>query len=337
MLTFFSHNDIENLTNTRKGEIKLGENVTTLNPKKQLFVELENSDALFVILGVPEDIGVRMNYGLGGAHTAFIPALKALLNIQENQFITGNDILVLGYLDCLNEVVNFDPTNRKKGDTIVNKIDDKLSEIIQIIIESNKIPIIIGGGHNNAFGNLKGLSLAKKQPINAINLDAHTDLRLLEKRHSGNGFSYALKEGFLQNYFIFGLHENYTPQYIFDLIHNNINIEYNTFEELAIYKTTRFESELTRAKNFIKNAPFGIEIDLDCIQNFPSSAITPSGFTPEQTREFVYTFGKLNLASYLHICEGAPAISNHSIATNLVGKFISYLISDFIKAKKYSY
>ncbi|WP_369820262.1 hypothetical protein [Tenacibaculum sp. SG-28] len=59
--------------------------------------------------------------------------------------------------------------------------------------------------------------------------------------------------------------------------------------------------------------------------------MTPSGFTPEQTRKFVHHFAKLKTASYLHICEGAPGIKNEVTGSNQVGKYISYLISDFIK------
>ncbi|WBX72714.1 formimidoylglutamase [Tenacibaculum pacificus] len=331
MLQIFSQKDIIDFVNPREGETKIGQHIQTIST----IDKLQNCTAKFVIIGVPEDIGVKINYGNGGAHTAFIPALKSFLNIQENQFIEGKDILVLGYLDYLDSVLNFDATDREKGDLLVKAIDKELSNIIKIIIANNKIPIIIGGGHNNAYGNLKGLSEGKNQSINVINLDAHTDLRKLEERHSGNGFSYAIENKYLDKYFMFGLHENYTPQYIFDYIHSNINIGYNTYEELEIYKSIPFENELLRAKNFIQEKPFGIEIDLDCIQNFPSSAMTPSGFTTQQAREFVYYFAKNKNASYIHICEGAPSVMQDSSAINQVGKFISYLITDFIKAQKH--
>ncbi|MCT4699395.1 formimidoylglutamase [Tenacibaculum haliotis] len=330
MLQLFSQKNITNFVNLREGEAKLGQYIQTI----LAIEELKNSTAKFVIIGVPEDIGVKMNYGNGGAHTAFIPALKSFLNTQENQFIKGEDILVLGYLDYLDEVSTFDGSDREKGDFLVKAIDKELSSIIKRIIEADKTPIIIGGGHNNSYGNLKGLSEGKNQSINVINLDAHTDLRRLEERHSGNGFSYAIEHQYLDKYFMFGLHENYTPQYVFDIIHSNINIDYNTYEELEVYKSIPFENELLRAKNFIQDKPFGIEIDLDCIQNFPSSAMTPSGFTTLQTREFVHYFAKNENASYIHICEGAPAIMQDTSAINQVGKFISYLISDFIKAKE---
>ncbi|CAA0228859.1 formimidoylglutamase [Tenacibaculum maritimum] len=332
MLHIFTQDEIHQFINLREGEVKLGEVISTIHDPENFFKQVENSKSKFVIIGVPEDIGVKMNKGNGGAHTAFTPSLKVLLNIQENQFITGKDILLLGYLDFLQVAHDFTPDDPEKGDYLVKQIDLELSKLIHFLISVGKTPIIIGGGHNNSYGNLKGLATAKKSSINVVNLDAHTDLRKLEERHSGNGFSYAIHDGFLDHYFMFGLHQNYTPQYIFDRIHENMKLEYNTFEALEIYKSVPFENELQRALNFVKEKPFGIEVDLDAIQNFPSSAMTPTGFSPQQTRQFVHFFGKNKNASYLHICEGAPSVMQDDLAINQVGKFISYLITDFIKA-----
>ncbi len=333
MLHIFTRKEINKFIAFRKGEVKLGEVVTVLNANNDdFFKQIKNNSSKFVIIGVPEDIGIKMNQGKGGADTAFFPALHTFLNTQENQFITGKKILVLGYLDFFKTVETFKNDDAEKGDYLVKQIDKELSNLIRLVVSAGKTPIVIGGGHNNAYGNIKGLSTAKEKSINVINLDAHTDLRRLEERHSGNGFSYALNEGFLDRYFMFGLHENYTPQYIFDFIHEHINLEYNTFEELEVYKSTLFENELLRAEKFIEENTFGIEVDLDAVKSFPSSAMSPSGFTPEQARRFVYFFGKNKNASYLHICEGSPSVVQEPIAKNQVGKFISYLISDFIKA-----
>lgn len=334
MLHIFTQNELNEFINKREGEIKLGETITVLNDEDDFFEQVEKNTSKYVIIGVPEDIGVKMNQGNGGAHTAFFPAVKALLNTQQNQFIKGKDVLVLGYLDFLETVKKFKNDDIEKGDYLVKQIDKELSELINFVVSVGKIPIIIGGGHNNAYGNIKGVSLVKKEKINVVNFDAHTDLRKLEERHSGNGFSYAFHDGFLNRYFIFGLHENYTPQYIFDIIHENIKFDYNTFEELAIYKSTPFENELKRALNFINQRTFGIEVDLDSIQYFPSSAMAPTGFAPRHARRFVHFFAKDVNASYLHICEGAPSLSNNARAESQVGKFISYLITDFIKSKE---
>ncbi len=332
MLHIFTKKTIQQYINFRKGERKLGESVITINPEKSIQKALKELPAKYVIVGISEDIGVQMNGGNAGAHTAFTAALKAFLNIQDNQFLSGDSVVILGYLEYAKAHKDFDPSNREEGDAIVRQIDRDVSELIQSIVAANKIPIIIGGGHNNAYGNCKGTSLAKNSPIQVINMDAHTDLRRLEERHSGNGFSYAMTEGYLEKYFIFGLHENYTPQYILDKMEKNDNITYNTFEALEVRNALDFFFELKRAKEFLSGDYLGIEIDLDCIQYFASSAMTPSGFTPEQTRKFIHYFAKLKTVSYLHICEGAPGIQNEHNGSNQVGKYISYLISDFIKA-----
>src|SRR5690606_37852474 len=101
---------------------------------------------------------------------------------------------------------------------MVEEIDKEVSHIICQIVTAGKTPIIIGGGHNNAYGNIKGTALANTKPVNAINFDAHTDFRIQEGRHSGNGFTYAYDEGFLKNYFIFGLHENYASKAVMENI-----------------------------------------------------------------------------------------------------------------------
>ena len=79
---------------------------------------------------------------------------------------------------------------------------------------------------------------------------------------------------------------------------------------------------------FIASDSFGIEIDCDAIKNIPSSAQTPSGFSVNKARRFIHHFGSHKNATYLHICEAAPIKKSEA----QVGKLITYLITDFIKA-----
>src|SRR5690606_4538479 len=124
--------------------------------------------------------------------------------------------------------------------------------------------IVVGGGHNNSYGIIKGTALGKAESINTINFDAHTDFRTLEGRHSGNGFSYAFEEGFLNNYFIFGLHENYTSKMVFQRIKQfQERVKYNTYEQIAIRKEKSFSTEMQQALEFVATRNFGIELDLD--------------------------------------------------------------------------
>jgi formiminoglutamase len=231
--------------------------------------------------------------------------------------------------------LDFNATNdRKKLSELVNQIDKEVVHTITSIVKTGKIPIIIGGGHNNAYGNIKGTALAHGKPINAVNFDAHSDFRILEGRHSGNGFSYAFEEGFLKKYFIFGLHENYTSKNVLDILKKmEDRVTYNTYDEIKVRQQKNFQQELNTALDFIKNDAFGIEIDLDSLPNIASSAMTLSGFSIEEVRQFVYFFGKHKNASYLHICEGAPELGEEK-NNHLIGKLIGYLVTDFIKSRK---
>lgn len=334
----FTINDLAKVTNHRSGEIKFGEKMMTIPKGIDPVAFLKTSDAKYVLFGIPEDIGVRANFGRPGAASAWESAIGSIANIQHNRFCKGSQILVLGHLNVCEEMkevehLNFnDVDDRTKLSQLVEKIDKEVSHIIFNIIKSGKTPIIIGGGHNNSYGNIKGTALAKGKAINAINFDAHSDFRILEGRHSGNGFSYAFEEGFLKKYFIFGLHENYTSKSVLDIIKKTVDrVRYVTYDSINIRKEKEFNQELVLASEFIQSDCYGIEIDLDAIPNIPSSAMTLSGFSIEELRQFVTFFGKNKNAAYLHICEGAPDLAEGK-NNHLIGKLIGYLVTDFIKS-----
>ncbi|QEE50419.1 formimidoylglutamase [Flavobacterium alkalisoli] len=335
----FTETDLSKYTSHRSGEIKFGERILTIPKEEKTFEYLKSAEADFVLLGVPEDLGVRANFGRPGADTAWETAIKAIVNLQHNKFCKGNRLLILGHIDVsgiMKEAEALDVTvkeDRKQLSLLVEKVDKEVSHIVAKIISAGKTPIIIGGGHNNAYGNIKGAALAKGKPVNAINFDAHTDFRQLEGRHSGNGFSYAMEEGFLKKYFIFGLHENYASKGVMENIKKlSERIRYNTYEQIAIRKERSFSDEMAHALGYIEDEYFGIEIDLDSLPNVASSAMTPSGFSIEKVRQFIHYFGKNKNTAYLHLCEGAPALDNDK-NSHLTGKLIAYLVTDFIKAK----
>ncbi|AUS06642.1 formimidoylglutamase [Pseudotamlana carrageenivorans] len=333
-LVLFNTATCNKLLNKRLGESKFGQHVKMLPRVTNIYEQLLTLDVDFVIIGLPEDIGVFANYGQMGASKTWESTLSVLLNIQSNVYTKAERVLILGHLDFSSELETLNKLNASKKKDItkarnlVEKIDQYVSHLVYQIVLAGKKPIIIGGGHNNAYGNLKGASLALGRPVNAINLDAHSDFRSEEGRHSGNGFSYASAEGFLNHYFVFGLHENYSSKGILKTLNDSKNIKYNTFEALEIRNELKFRKELKRAALFICEAPFGIEIDCDAIENIASSAMTPSGFSVTKTRQFLHNFAIEENAVYLHLCEADTTKKKGA----LVGKLLTYLITDFIRA-----
>ncbi|MFE3871684.1 formimidoylglutamase [Flavobacterium sp. ZS1P70] len=339
-ITPFTINDLAKITNHRSGEIKFGEKMITIPKDNDALDFLKASDAKYVLFGIPEDIGIRANFGRPGAASAWESAIKSIANIQHNRFCKGNQLIVLGQLEVskeMKEVENLDFNDiddRAKLSQLVEQIDKDVSHIIFNIVKLGKTPIIIGGGHNNSYGNIKGSALAKGKSVNAINFDAHSDFRILEGRHSGNGFSYAYEEGFLKKYFIFGLHENYTSKSVLDIIKKiEDRVRYNTYDSINIRREKEFNQEMEQALEFINDDFYGIEIDLDAIPNIACSAMTMSGFSVEQLRQFISFFAKYKNATYLHICEGAPDLGEDK-NNHLIGKLIGYLVTDFIKSNQ---
>ena len=312
--------EVSSRINLREGETKLGERVQTIKSLD----ELKDCSARFVLLGIPEDTGVIANQGVAGASTAWEPALKALLNIQGNIFLKGEDLLVLGHF-------HFPPSADEQQEDLYNQvsyIDDQVFPILENIFRAGKVPIVIGGGHNNAYPIIKAFSNASAQKVHVLNIDAHADLRPTLGRHSGNGFSYAIQDGFLDRYGVFGLQQNYVTAYMQAYMQQNKRIQYRFYEDLLLQGDIQ-RSWLSFIEDF--GEPLGLEIDLDAIQNVLSSATSPSGFSVAEIRRILLAPQKT--FAYLHLAEGAVELADGR-RSPLTAKLIAYLVSDFIKGQQ---
>lgn len=336
-------------------EKKIGQEVRTLSerlPSNLIDGLLSSYDggARYVLVGVPEDIGPRANCGRGGADGGWQAFLSKFLNMQSNRYLNGNDVLVLGHVDLddvLEGTQSLDNAQDKDRGTLREKcaqIDDLVYPVVYAIVSAGMKPIVIGGGHNNAYPIIKATSDALKSDgrisesgIAAINCDPHLDFRALEGRHSGNPFSYAFNQGHLGAYFAVAIHECYNSEEMLDRI-DNINREserigYATFEEILIKRMSLREATDVGIKFLQRfNLPIGLELDLDSISGMPVSAATQSGITVEDARAYVQRVAIKTDVPYLHLAEGAPTHS--ADGKTIVGKTLAYLVSDFIKADK---
>lgn len=344
-LKVYSKQDILSLTKLRRFETKAGEQLQYIKEAAAIEELITTSPAQYVLFGIPEDLGAKGNYGLGGADTLWLPFLQSFLNIQSNDFFDGAEVLLLGHFDfgdiqyLIDTTAKSDEERTEAYRHAVNTVDDEVEHLVKIITAAKKIPIAIGGGHNNSYPLIKGAAkgwhkagVTQLAQINCINLDAHADYRPMEGRHSGNAFRYAEEDGYLQKYCVVGLHENYLPQNVWIDIVNNPFIDCITFEDIFVHEKRTFMQAVAHATGFTEDTLTGIDIDLDAIQNTLSSAMTPVGITPIHARQYVSFAAADSKAAYLHICEGATRLSDgRTDATS--GKLISYLVTDFIKAR----
>lgn len=126
-----------------------------------------------VFLGFASDEGVRRNKGRVGAAKA-PDGIRKMLSILPQQDSDVNALYDYGNVVCVG-----------------NNLEDARDEQVQILknlIAKNTYPLVLGGGHEVAYGNFLALS-DKYKKIGIINIDAHFDLRLPHPdTNSGTGF-----------------------------------------------------------------------------------------------------------------------------------------------------
>lgn len=303
------------LTTLREGEVKLGQVVSTS----------VNSKTRFVLIGICEDIGPQANHGNSGAKNGFLPSIQKLLNMQSNRKYLGEDLCIAGYIQQ-----NCEFSSVEDGRKLVEELDQLVQQIVQPFMEQNLIPIVIGGGHNNAYPLIKSFATAKNDSLEVINLDPHADCRRLEGRHSGNPFSYARNEGYLSNYTVLGLHAAYNSESMLHYL-NEQEFYYSYFEEYIV-RPEKLDSDIQMVI-IRSDDSIGIELDLDAIKFMPTSAYTPSGLSIEQGRKYIMKLASSKRRpAYLHLPEAAP---KNELEEKIVSKSIAYLIHDFVSSFKH--
>ncbi len=334
----FTSQQCQQITSLRDGETKLAQTVHCCDTKANLddtFARAQNNHVRFVIIGIGEDIGPRANLGRGGATDAFESAMAQFLNLQSNRFLSGKECLVLGQIETrdlqLPEGIDAD-TLRKN----VERLDERVISLVSQVMAAGFEPIVIGGGHNNAYGLLMSAKLTHKKKVAAVNLDPHSDFRPREGRHSGNGFSYAAASGALGYYHVLGLHELKNSEQTLEQL-TAFGGHWHTLQSIWVRRETTLESALMDIITKLNDSqmPVALELDLDAIINMPSSASTAAGIPLMDALYYVSSIAKNTPCSYFHLAEAAPSCHVAGIAAGYreTGQSISELIYAYIQGR----
>ena len=127
------------------------------------------------LIGFQCDEGVRRNGGRTGAAGAPIAIRSVLASMAWH---AGDEIVTdVGDIMCI-------------GDGL-EAAQCELEERVKAVILSRNLPIVIGGGHEVAYGTGGGVLAAHSRGsrIGMINIDAHLDLRRSDTRNSGTSFA----------------------------------------------------------------------------------------------------------------------------------------------------
>lgn len=133
--------------------------------------------AAAVIVGFPSDAGVTLNGGRAGAAGGPAALRYWLYRLTPDAVETSRFTELLKRTVDLGDV---SPTDDLELD------QEALGELVAPILKDGAVPIILGGGHETAFGHFLG-HVYGGQSVSVLNWDAHPDVRPLKDGHPHSG------------------------------------------------------------------------------------------------------------------------------------------------------
>ncbi len=145
----------------------------------------KNDTPRAVIIGFPSDKGVTINGGRAGAADAPEAIRKQLYKMTPNSENHDAFVELIGNMRDVGDLnIRYE----------VEEDQQNLGKVLASYLEQGVIPIILGGGHETAFGHFAGYAEAGLKTA-IFNLDAHSDVRPLKEgqAHSGSPFRQAIE------------------------------------------------------------------------------------------------------------------------------------------------
>lgn len=208
--------------------------------------------ASFALIGFGSDEGVKRNKGRLGAADAPDMIRAQLANLPVHQSVSIVDI---GTVVC------------EQGQ--LEKAQAELADQVERSLQQGMKPIVLGGGHEVAFGSFSGLFQyiqhhEPQQKIGIINFDAHFDLREAEQVTSGTPFLNAAKLS-EQNqkefhYLCIGVAKHSNTKALFDTA-DRLNCQYIYDQQLQL---SEIDHLISKINGFIEKIDaLYITVDLD--------------------------------------------------------------------------
>lgn len=139
--------------------------------------DIASGDAACVLVGFPSDAGVTLNGGREGAAAA--PQA-----IREQFYRFTPDAAAARRFTSLLERIN------DIGDVVLEEglesNQEALGQVVAPMLKNGAVPIILGGGHETAFGHFLGHVYAGRS-VSVLNWDAHPDVRPWSEGHPHSG------------------------------------------------------------------------------------------------------------------------------------------------------
>jgi formiminoglutamase len=279
-----------------------------------------------VLVGFPVDEGVRRNGGRVGAAEAPREIRRWLHRLTpwdgEAGVTLGNPpLLDLGDI-------------RAQGS--LEESQQALGKVVAEVLHARAVPVILGGGHETAFGHFLGYTLAGI-PVAIINVDAHLDVRPLSKEggHSGSPFRQAREHGHRplpgDHYVCLGAQPSQISRDHFRYVRDGGGTVFGANETRGQLVSV-FQREVKRLKR--KRCQVYVTVDADVVQaaDVPAvSAPNPLGLAGAEVAALARAAGETPSVASFDLVEINPRLDRDAQSARWAAVTIWYFLAGIVK------
>lgn len=267
------------------------------------------------------DEGVRLNKGRTGAVKGPEHIRRELVNLPCH-FKQGLKL--------------FDVGDIRGDDCPLSESQEALSAVVEKVLSLNLYPIVMGGGHEVAFGNYRGImSYLKKQTekprLGIVNFDAHFDIRpYQDTTSSGTMFrqiaDICKNEGLEFDYYCLGIQQRGNTRQLFNTA-KSLNVRYDLARDISQEKLVDVFASLDR---FMKNKD-AVYVTI-CTDVFASpyapgvSSAQPLGLQPWIVIKTLKHIVRSEKMVSFDIAEVSPRFDRDNVTANLASTLIFHVV-----------
>ncbi len=276
----------------------------------------------YALLGYACDEGVKRNFGRPGARQGPDEIRRALAKLAN-------------HLDPLTKL--YDTGDIECDGSELEAAQQELSEAVFHLLGQGAFPIVLGGGHDIAYGHYSGIrkylnGSGKKGDMGIINLDAHFDLRTLDgKATSGTPFYQIAEEcrktGQAFHYLCLGVQP---LSNIRDLYHkaDELGVQYIEATDLHWGRIDEIREAVRKFSEKADHLYLTIDMDGFSAAMAPGvSAPSPLGFEPRIAVEVLRCLVQTDKLASMDIAELNPQFDIDGQTARLAAHLVGHLLS----------
>ncbi|HEY4653796.1 MAG TPA: formimidoylglutamase [Cyclobacteriaceae bacterium] len=279
----------------------------------------------FSLLGFCCDEGVRRNQGRAGAAEGPAAIRKALRNLSFHHDPERVGLYDAGDLIC--------PEGK------LEQVQRMLGKKIVQLLAAGHQPIVLGGGHEVAFGHFLGVHEfcgERNRKVGIINLDTHFDLRKYDaKGNSGTSFlqlhEWLMPRGEELTYLVLGIDEASNTRALFTRA-RELNVAWHLRED---FKSGNLGPVFSAIEKFTSGVQaIYLSLDLDVLDQAYApgvSAPSPFGLQPETVRQVLQKVLRTNKVLSIDVAELNPSFDQDERTARLAARFIYDITDTWVK------